>query len=914
MLNNFNRSEKKADMDNEIPSASSKPPSRWRQALSFRNRLVISFILLATITSATILIVSYTNYRSNSRAVFRQRLHDAVSMAALQQNGDTFQNIKSATDPEYNRLRLQNMAIRKSSPDYRFVYTMRYDDQGLYFVVDAGTPGEAGFSTINERYQQPGPVLAANYRKITGVMVEDQFYTDEYGSFLSAYAPIRASDGKVVGIIAIDITANNVLAAERAFLLDDLIFFLILLPLIALAGWFLGNSLSSPIQSLARAAARLGAGDLDYSSVVKSNIPDFLLLDQAFMSMALQLKNLISSLEQRVRERTRGLELAAEIGRSVSQVRGLDVMLRDAAEIIRTRFDLYYVQVYLVDPVQNVLLLKSGTGTVGVELVSRRHRLPLDTGSINGRAAIEKHPVVISDTSASVTFRQNPLLPETRSEISVPLMVGEKVVGVLDMQSQKAGALSQDGLPAYEALAGQLAIAIQNDSLLGETDQARQEIEKQARRQTRTNWNDYMDAIHTSEQIGFSFNGDTVSPLTEEISQSPADGQALSAPIALTGEQLGSLVVELTGENQTPQNAELVQTVARQVAQQIENLRLLDSAERYRHEAEEATRRLTRGGWKEFVESQTGQSTLNYMYDSREVRPFDRDTPVPSSNSFLTRPVKVRDEAIGTLAVQGIGPQETESADLINAVAARLGAHIESLRLYDQTQSALSQSNRLFEAGSRLTQAGDMQDLVRVAAESLDIPEINRAVLGIFNYGEKDEFESMTVAANWWNGVGNPATDIGTHYPVGLFQTFSLFASPTPRFTEDAYTDPRVDESTLQLAKTQNFRSVAVLPLYQGPRQVGVLMLEGDKTHKFNQDEMRLLSALAPQIATVLENRRQFERARRQAERETMLNTIGQKIQSATSVEAVLQIAARELGRALGAPLTIAQLGIKDKN
>ncbi|MEW6403140.1 MAG: hypothetical protein AB1649_15180, partial [Chloroflexota bacterium] len=84
-----------------------------------------------------------------------------------------------------------------------------------------------------------------------------------------------------------------------------------------------------------------------------------------------------------------------------------------------------------------------------------------------------------------------------------------------------------------------------------------------------------------------------------------------------------------------------------------------------------------------------------------------------------------------------------------------------------------------------------------------------------------------------------------------------------------------------------------------------------EEPHNFTPDETRLFISLAPQIATVLENRQQFERAQRQAEREAMLNAINQKIQSATTVEAVLQIAARELGRALGAPLTVAQLGVK---
>jgi GAF domain-containing protein len=141
-----------------------------------------------------------------------------------------------------------------------------------------------------------------------------------------------------------------------------------------------------------------------------------------------------------------------------------------------------------------------------------------------------------------------------------------------------------------------------------------------------------------------------------------------------------------------------------------------------------------------------------------------------------------------------------------------------------------------------------------------------------------------------------------------------MFVSPTPVFFDDAFTDERVDETTMELVKKQNLRAVAVLPLHLGSHQIGALILEAEDPHNFTPEETRLFTSLAPQIATVLENRQQYDRARRQAEREAMLNTISQKIQSATSVEAVLQIAARELGHALGAPMTIAQLSMKDQN
>jgi GAF domain-containing protein len=372
---------------------------------------------------------------------------------------------------------------------------------------------------------------------------------------------------------------------------------------------------------------------------------------------------------------------------------------------------------------------------------------------------------------------------------------------------------------------------------------------------------------------------------------------------------LGSLVVELDDESRNEQTSELVNTVARQVAQQIENLRLLESAERYRFEAEQAARRQTREGWQEYLATRS-EAGLGYLYDLKKVRPY---TNGKDGADALTLPLKTRDETVGKLSVQGLSPDDKESIELANAVAERLGAHIESLRQYDRTQSALTQSEKLFAASRSLTQATGLQELVEAAVTTLDIPEVNRALLTTFDYDVDGEVEQLDVTANWWNGEGHEVTPIGTRYPLEVIRVLPMFVSPTPVFFNDTFYDERVDATTMELVKKLNLRAVAVLPLHLGSQQIGALILEAEEPHNFTPGETRLFESLAPQIATVLENRQQYERAQRQAEREAMLNTINQKIQSATSVEAVLQIAARELGHALGAPMTIAQLSLKDQ-
>ena len=700
-------------------------------------------------------------------------------------------------------------------------------------------------------------------------------------------------------------------AAFRQALLNGGIVLSIGLALGLFMSYLIVVSITRRLGDLTRSAAAIQKGNLEQAVSVTGR-DEVGLLGRTFNTMAEQLKSLFGTLEQRVAERTHSLELAAEVGRSVSQVRALDVMLRDAAEIIRARFDLYYAQVYLTNPAQNALILQAGTGTVGAELLGRAHQLPLNTASINGRAAMEKRSVVIPDTSASATFKPNPLLPDTRSEMAVPLLIGERVVGVLDLQSQQTNALNQDSLTGFEALAGQLAIAIQNANLLAETEQARAQVEAQARRLVRKNWDEYLDAIHQPEQIGFVFEGNKVIPLADAADiQTPAEGNAITAPIAITGEPLGSLVVEMEAENQNTQNVELINIIARQVAQQIENLRLLESAERYRAEAEQAARRITLEGWQEYIKSRT-TANVGYLYDLNEVRPSRKDNE--TNESAFTLPLKARAETIGKLSINGLSPDDKDSFELVNAVAERLGAHIDSLRQYEQTQSALAQSEKLFDASRRLTQATDLQELVSSSVTTLGISEVNRALLTSFEYDSAGEVKQLTVTANWWNGEGTVVTPIGTHYPLEVIRVMPMFVSPTPVFFNDTFSDERVDATTMGLVKKLNLRAVAVLPLHLGSLQIGALILEAEDPHNFTTDETRLFASLAPQIATILENRQQYEKAQYQAKREGMLNIINQKIQSATTVDAVLQIAARELGSALGAPLTIAQLGLKNRS
>lgn len=624
---------------------------------------------------------------------------------------------------------------------------------------------------------------------------------------------------------------------------------------------------------------------------------------QKFRTANLVLEESRNSLEQRVIERTQSLALAAEVGRSVSHVRALEVMLKEAAELIQVRFDLYYVQVYLVNRSQTYLDLEAGTGEVGQQLLARRHRLPLNTASINGRAAAEKRSIVIADTATSATFRPNPLLPHTRSEMAVPLIVGENVVGVLDMQSERAGMLSEDVLSAFEALAGQLAIAIQNANLLAETEQARAEVEKQAARLTRANWQSYLDAIHQPEQMGFTFAQNQVQPLavTEQLS-APVAENALLTPISITGEVLGALTVEMDEATRNPQATELINTVARQVAEHIESLRLLKSAERYRFEAEQASRRLTREGWKNYLGAKTGEQ-LGFLYDLKQVRPVDGANDLQSDEaSTVQLPLKVRDETVGHLAVLGLEATDRHSIDLANAVMERLSTHIESLRLSEQIEK----------------RAADLATVARVSAEVTQITETSvllqqvvdqtKATFGLYHahiYLLNEAHDTLVLTAGAGE-VGRQMVAEGRAIPLDREQSLVARAARTRRGV--IINDVRAEPNFLPHPLLPDTRSELAVPMIVGDQVVGVFDVQADTTGRFTDEDASIQTTLAAQIAAALQNARLIEQteeqraeAEQQAQSLAALAEMEQVLVQASSMDEIYNIAITRLPHILHA-------------
>lgn len=610
--------------------------------------------------------------------------------------------------------------------------------------------------------------------------------------------------------------------------------------------------------------------------------------------------------------RRQELALAAEVGQSMRQVRSLDELLTNAVETIRSRFNLYYTQVYLTSPDGKTLILSAGTGEVGKQLLQRRHRLLMNISSINGRAAIEKQPIIVADTNSAAFFLPNPLLPETRSEMAVPLIVGELVVGVLDMQSARSGALSQETLPALQLLAGQLAIAIRNAALFAEAEKARQEISTYATRLTQTSWHNYLDAITLPEMVSYVYQDGAV---TEEKGTVTLDSQKVVAPIQVVDVPIGAFAFEGL-EILTPEQNELVGNVAQQVAQKLENLRLLAEADHYRTEVETTLRRLTREGWETFQKTST-QTASAFVYTKDRGQVVSDDGQGHEAN--LHQPLILRGEPIGALELtlpEAEAQLDTRATELVSAVADALVAHLENLRLTRATETALAQTElqarrlvELNEMSAELNKVAKLDDLILLALQQT--PKILGAdVAGL---------ALLTADAKYMEAfIEQEGKLIQIISPEGSVIPMENTSAEYVIQTRKALIVPELSQSSmldLQDMSRAGMMTAMQTPLILGARVLGVLnVMSFSPVHQFTPQDANLLQQVAAIVTSTLENLRLLQDVTKRAERESLINTINQRVQGATTVEAALETAARELGHLLKARRAAVEINLMPQN
>jgi len=227
-------------------------------------------------------------------------------------------------------------------------------------------------------------------------------------------------------------------------------------------GWFAAGQIVQPIESLVKGAQAISAGDLS-KHVEVTRRDEIGNLGEAFNSMTTQLRDLIGTLEQRVAARTRDLAIVAEVGTATSTILESKRLLQEVVDLTKERFNLYHSHIYLLDEEGKNLVLTAGAGEPGRVMVAEGRSISLDREqSLVARAARERQGVTVNDVTQAPDFLPNPLLPDTRSELAVPMIAGDNVLGVFDIQSEQIGRFTESDVNIQTTLAAQLAVSIQN--------------------------------------------------------------------------------------------------------------------------------------------------------------------------------------------------------------------------------------------------------------------------------------------------------------------------------------------------------------------------------------------------------------------------------------------------------------------
>ncbi len=242
------------------------------------------------------------------------------------------------------------------------------------------------------------------------------------------------------------------------------------------------------------------------------------------------------------------------------------------------------------------------------------------------------------------------------------------------------------------------------------------------------------------------------------------------------------------------------------------------------------------------------------------------------------------------LAFEQISPNRLWLQEEINAlqvIADALANTITREDLLQQLQTSLDESEDLYEASHKLALANEFATMVSAVATGVEISDINRGILVLFDYDQDGSISRMTVEANWHNGIGTPPPPVSSEYPASIYA--SLFLRNTPIFIDDIDEAP-IDNPLQKIISDQNVSSIAVLPLQTGTRQIGVLLFQSEVRHRFGGREKRAYPPLADQMTTAVENLRLFAQTQTSLAETELLYKVTNEISQAVDAQDLVRI------------------------
>jgi GAF domain-containing protein len=250
-----------------------------------------------------------------------------------------------------------------------------------------------------------------------------------------------------------------------------------------------------------------------------------------------------------------------------SSILSTDELINKVVNMITDRFGYYYAAIFLIDPLNRWAELRDATGEAGEALKAQKHKLEIGRKSMVNTAIATKQAYIALDVGADPVRFENPLLPNTRSEIALPLLIGDRVIGALDVQSTTEAAFGEDDIDTLQGMANQVAIALENARLFQETQKSLEELQAANRLYVTDSWTET-----AREHGGYEYD-------TGVEKATPNEGSiAINVPLTLREQIIGNISLE-GQQDWSPEEKGLIEAVATQAALALENARLLEESQ-----------------------------------------------------------------------------------------------------------------------------------------------------------------------------------------------------------------------------------------------------------------------------------------------------------------------------------------------
>jgi GAF domain-containing protein len=399
-----------------------------------------------------------------------------------------------------------------------------------------------------------------------------------------------------------------------------------------------------------------------------------------------QIETLRASLEQTVAERTADLRTAIEVGRAAASILDPDVLASEVVDLVRERFDLYYAGLFLVDESDELAVLAAGTGEAGRAMKARSHALEIGGKSMVGSACAQRQARIALDTGDEPVRFDNPLLPETRSEMALPLIVGDRVLGALDVQSIQPSAFAQEDIAILQLVADQVAVAVENARKFSDEAalvEATNPLFRVSRRMT---------AAMTTAEV--------VQGIIDAVAETEADGCAVAELTSLPDGEIETTTFlahwDRWGASRFPTGVPLSRTSSPFPAEMVTEFWVVEDILRDGQMP---------GGARQFL-SQFG------------------------GRAFANIPLRAGNRLIGYVSIQRAkpGPFSSVSIRLYETLADQAAVALERVRLFEEAQRRATREQLVARVTARMRETLDietvLQTAIREIGAALSLPRI----------------------------------------------------------------------------------------------------------------------------------------------------------------------------------------------